>query len=109
MTGLINSNAYGRQFRDVVRPKKQGFGEVLRYGCAGFAFRMLALGQHHFSVYNRLWPWDHAAGVLLHAEAGGYTARVDDVPYRPIDHVHGLLSAPDRETWDRINAFLKPD
>jgi fructose-1,6-bisphosphatase/inositol monophosphatase family enzyme len=108
MTGLINSNAYGREFRDVVRPKKQAFGEVLRYGCAAFAFRMLASGQRHFSVYNRLWPWDHAAGVLLHAEAGGFTARVDRIPYRPIDRAQGLLSAPDEETWRRIDAFLKP-
>ncbi len=109
MSGLINSNAYGREFRDVVRPKKQAFGEILRYGCAAFAYRMLATGRHHFSVYNRLWPWDHAAGVLLHAEAGGYTARVDRIPYRPIDRAQGLLSAPDRETWDRIDAFLKPN
>lgn len=108
MSGLINSNAYGREFRDAVRPKKQAFGEILRYGCAAHAYRMLASGQRHFSVYNRLWPWDHAAGVLLHAEAGGYTARVDGVPYRPIDHAQGLLSAPDLETWRRIDAFLKP-
>ena len=108
MTGLINSNAYGREFRDAVRPKKQGFGEILRYGSAAYAFRLLASGERHFSVYNRLWPWDHAAGVLLHAEAGGYSARVDRVPYRPIDRVQGLLSAPDRDTWQRIDAFLKP-
>lgn len=109
MTGLINSNAYGRAFRDAVRPKKQAFGEVRRYGCAAHAYRMLAAGERHFSVYNRLWPWDHAAGVLLHAEAGGYTARVDGVPYRPIDRARGLLSAPDAATWRRIDAFLKPD
>jgi fructose-1,6-bisphosphatase/inositol monophosphatase family enzyme len=109
MTGLINSNAYGREFRDVVRPKKQAFGEVLRYGCAAHGYRMLSSGQRHFSVYNRLWPWDHAAGVLIHTEAGGYTARVDRVPYRPIDRAQGLLSAPDEETWRRIDAFLKPD
>lgn len=109
MTGLINSNAYGREFRDAVRPKKQAFGEVLRYGCASHAYRILAAGERHFSVYNRLWPWDHAAGVLLHKEAGGYTARVDRVPYRPIDRAQGLLSAPDEATWRRIDAFLKPD
>jgi fructose-1,6-bisphosphatase/inositol monophosphatase family enzyme len=108
MTGLINSNAYGREFRDAVRPKKQAFAEVLRYGCAAHAYRMLASGGRHFSIYNRLWPWDHAAGVLIHSEAGGYTARVDGTPYRPIDRAQGLLSAPDEATWRRIDAFLKP-
>lgn len=108
MTGLINSNAYGREHRDAVRPKKAAFKEVLRYGSAAHAFRVLSSGERHFSVYNHLWSWDHAAGVLIHREAGGYTARVDGQPYRPVDRVPGLLSAPDRATWQRIDAFLKP-
>ena len=53
MTGLINSNAFGRPHRDAVRAKKSAFGEVLRYRCAGHAFRQLAAGQHHFLLYNR--------------------------------------------------------
>jgi len=108
MTGLINSNAYGRPYRDAIREKKAAFGRVERYRCAGFAFRQLADGKDHFSLYNRLWPWDHAAGVLLHREAGGYSARVDGELYRPGDRVTGLLSAPDEETWRRIDEFLKP-
>ena len=71
-------------------------------------YRMLASGKRDFSLYNRLWPWDHAAGILLHAEAGGYSARVDHAPYRPIDRVQGLLSAPNEETWREIDAFLRP-
>ena len=43
----------------------------------------LALGLRHFSLYRRLWPWDHAAGVLIHEEAGGYSALLDGSPYRP--------------------------
>ena len=108
MTGLINSNAYGREHRDAVRPKKTGFKEILRYGSAAHAFRVLSAGERHFSIYNHLWSWDHAAGVLIHREAGGYTARVDGAPYRPVDRVPGLLSAPDLDTWRRIDAFLKP-
>ncbi|MCG8547813.1 MAG: inositol monophosphatase [Alphaproteobacteria bacterium] len=109
MTGLINSSAYGRQFRDAVRAKKQAFGEIIRYGCAGHAYRELAAGHRHFSIYNRLWPWDHAAGILLHAEAGGYSARIDGASYRATDRVQGLLSAPDEATWHRIDDFLRPD
>jgi fructose-1,6-bisphosphatase/inositol monophosphatase family enzyme len=108
MTGLINSNAYGREHRDAVRPKKAAFKEVLRLGSAACAFRALAGGERHFSVYNQLWSWDHAAGVLIHGEAGGYSARVDGAPYRPVERVPGLLSAPDEDTWHRIDAFLKP-
>ena len=109
MTGLINSNAYGRPYRDEIREKKAAFGRVQRYRCAGFAFRQLADGKDHFSLYNRLWPWDHASGVLLHREAGGYSARVDGETYRASDRVTGLLSAPDAESWRRMHEFLKPD
>jgi fructose-1,6-bisphosphatase/inositol monophosphatase family enzyme len=91
-----------------VRPKKAAFKEVLRLGSAACAFRALAGGERHFSVYNQLWSWDHAAGVLIHGEAGGYSARVDGAPYRPVERVPGLLSAPDEDTWHRIDAFLKP-
>lgn len=108
MTGLINSNAYGREYRDAVRPKKAAFKEVLRYGSAACAYRALSAGERDFSIYNHLWSWDHAAGVLIHSEAGGYTARVDGAAYRPIDRVPGLLSAPDEDTWRRIDAFLRP-
>jgi fructose-1,6-bisphosphatase/inositol monophosphatase family enzyme len=108
MTGLINSNAYGREHRDAVRPKKAAFREILRYGSAACAFRALASGERQFSIYNHLWSWDHAAGVLIHREAGGYTARVDGAAYRPVDRVPGLMSAPDAETWRRIDDFLKP-
>ncbi len=109
MSGLINSNAYGRPHRDLIRDKKAAFGRVLRYRCAGHAFRVLASGGRHFSIYNRLWPWDHAAGVMIHREAGGYTARVDGDLYRPVERVSGCLSAPDIDTWQRIHEFLKPD
>jgi len=109
MTGLINSNGYGRPHRDTVRAKKEGFAEIIRYGCAGHAFRELAGGNRHFSIYNRLWPWDHAAGVMIHREAGGYTARVDGETYRPTERVPGCLTAPDIDTWQRIHEFLKPD
>ena len=109
MTGLINSNAYGRPHRDLVRSKKEAFGEIIRYRCAGHAYTQLAAGENHFSIYNRLWSWDHAAGILLHREAGGYSARVDGKPYRAGDRVEGLLSAPSRECWTQIHEFLKPD
>lgn len=108
MTGLVNSDGYGRVNRDRIRPKKEAFGRVERYRCAGFAYRQLAGGKDHFSLYKRLWPWDHAAGVLLHREAGGYSARVDGDVYRASDRVVGLLSAPDQDTWQRIHEFLKP-
>ena len=44
-------------------------------------------------------PWDHAAGWLLHREAGGYSAHFDGTPYRPTDLSGGLICAPDEASW----------
>jgi len=51
-------------------------------------------------------PWDHLAGTLIHAEAGGYCARLDGSPYLPSHVGGGLLVAPDREAWQAIKRTL---
>ena len=40
-------------------------------------------GSCHFLLFNKLMPWDHAPGWLLHQEAGGYSAQFDGTPYGP--------------------------
>ena len=51
-------------------------------------------------------PWDHAAGTLMHAEAGGYHAKLNGDAYTPADREGGLLLAPDRETWAALRELL---
>ena len=58
-----------------------------------------AAGYLHFSFSSSVMPWDHAAGWLIHREAGGYTAHFDGSPYRPVNRGGGLISAPDRASW----------
>ncbi len=69
------------------------------YRCAAHEYRLLASGHGHFVVYNKLMPWDHLAGALIHAEAGGYSARFDGSPYLPSHIDGGLLVAPDKDSW----------
>ena len=66
----------------------------------------MAKGKKHFSLYRRLWPWDHAAGTLIFNEAGGHVARVDGKAYRPLERVWGLLCAPSAEAWQDIHDHL---
>jgi hypothetical protein len=35
----------------------------------------------------------------MHAEAGGYHAKLDGGAYAPTEHTGGLLLAPDRASW----------
>lgn len=76
------------------------------YRCAAHEYRLLASGHAHFVVYNKLMPWDHLAGVLIHAEAGGYAAHFDASAYLPSHVGGGLLVAPDKESWRELRRQL---
>ena len=76
------------------------------YRCAAYEYRLISEGLVHFSLHYKLMPWDHAAGVLIHAEAGGYSALLDGAPYDATEHEGGIISAPDRATYDLIRREL---
>ncbi len=83
-------------------------GWMLR--CAAHEYRMVAGGHAHASLYNRLLPWDHAAGWLLHREAGGHSARFDGSAYDPARHRDGgLICAPDAASWTAMRGGLLGD
>jgi fructose-1,6-bisphosphatase/inositol monophosphatase family enzyme len=85
-------------------------GEIVRYGSTGREYMDLAQGVLHFARYTRLKPWDHAAGVLIHQEAGGVSGlTADGGAYRPEPRVmeETVLLAPDREAWLELNAFFR--
>jgi len=97
-----------RFFPEAVRPGiRERANAVLgerhyRRGCAGFDYIQLAQGLWHYAVYWKNMPWDHAPGLLIHAEAGGYSARLDGRPYRPRELHGGLLAAVDETGWREI-------
>lgn len=108
MIGTLNYSWFPHERREAVRRAARLFKDVYSYRCAAHDYLALARGEKHFSLYRRLWPWDHAAGVLLLAEAGGYTARLDGQPYRATGREEGILSVSDPESWDRIKNYLIP-
>jgi fructose-1,6-bisphosphatase/inositol monophosphatase family enzyme len=78
------------------------------FRCAAHQYRMVATGSTHVLMFNRLLPWDHAPGWLLHREAGGYSARYDGSPYRPVHSSGGIICAPDKASWHAVRAALLP-
>lgn len=79
---------------------------VLRQGSAAHDYLDLVGGKLHFAHFRRLMPWDHAAGVLIHAEAGGHGRMLDGSPYQPRASEGTLLLAPDPQVWDLLRAGL---
>jgi fructose-1,6-bisphosphatase/inositol monophosphatase family enzyme len=83
--------------------------EIIRCGSVGREYMDLGRGDIHFAQYTRLKPWDHAAGVLIHREAGGFSRlRRDRSPYgaRPYILEETLLLAPDEATWRTLDGML---
>jgi fructose-1,6-bisphosphatase/inositol monophosphatase family enzyme len=72
------------------------------YRVAGHDYRLLAGGNTHFAMYNKLMPWDHLAGTLIVQEAGGHVARLDGSEYLPGQLAGGLLATADRESWNLL-------
>lgn len=89
-------------------------GHVRQVGtlrCAGLEYLRLAQGELDFVLFGRAWPWDHAPGVLLVAEAGGVGSHGDGSPYRPSETLTapGVLTARSAQVWQWILDRLYPD
>ncbi len=110
LIGRVNFGLISQARRPAVRRRLEDqFTIEKSMRCAGHEFAAIATGASQFRLYNRLWAWDHAPGVLLNREAGGHVARQDGASYRPTERTSGLLSAPNEDWWHRINEILKPD
>ena len=84
-----------------------GLGTLeLTWACCGVDYPRLVEGHARAIVYNHSKPWDHLAGSLLVQEAGGWIGAIDGGDYRPQALGGGLVSAPDRSTYDDVVAAL---
>ena len=106
MTGHVSVRYLPGHLRERVALNLMRVAGNWDYRCAAHEYRMLAAGHCHFLIFNRLMPWDHLPGWLLHREAGGYSAHFDGSEYRSTDRDGGLLYAPDRESWEALRRVL---
>lgn len=106
MQGVVGTNFLPEPLRTTVARNLSRLALNFWLRCAAHEYRMIADGHCHLLVYNRLMPWDHAAGWLLHHEAGGYSARFDASPYLPTHTSGGLILATDRHAWELIRDAL---
>lgn len=84
-------------------------GHQRRITCAGADYVRLVGGGLSLMMPRSLHPWDHAAGVLMHSEAGGCHGLVaDGRPYGPRERKGPLLLTPDRRSWERAVAIMGP-
>ena len=106
MSGAVSWRYLPPPLRARVLPNLCKLAQVYDFRCAAHEYRMLAAGHCSVLVFNRLMPWDHLPGWLLHKEAGGYSARFDGSAYRPGMIDGGLICAPDRESYEAVRVGL---
>jgi fructose-1,6-bisphosphatase/inositol monophosphatase family enzyme len=106
MDGMICTGFLPDPLRGIVNGNLGSLGSTASLRCAAHEYRLAATGHCQVLLYNKLDPWDHAAGWLLHREAGGFSAHFDASPYKPTHRSGGLLYAPDVGSWHATRRAL---
>jgi fructose-1,6-bisphosphatase/inositol monophosphatase family enzyme len=106
MEAIAGTHYLPEPLRTTVLTNLPRLGSATWLRCSAHEYRMAAAGHCHVLFYNRLMPWDHAAGWLLHQEAGGYSAHFDGSPYIPEHTSGGLICAPDAASWQLVHDGL---
>ena len=106
MSGCVSWRYMPDPLRSTVLRNMPGVANACDYRCAAHQYRMLAAGHCHYLVFNRMMPWDHLPGWLLHQEAGGFSAHFDGSPLLASDVAGGLVCTPDRASFDALTEML---
>jgi fructose-1,6-bisphosphatase/inositol monophosphatase family enzyme len=106
MEGIVATGFLPEPLRGTVLTNLTKLAATANLRCAAHEYRLAAAGYCHVLLYNRLMPWDHAAGWLLHREAGGYSAHFDGTGYQLSHLTGGLICTPDEDSWHLIRAAL---
>lgn len=106
MECVVGTNFLPEPLRTEVNSRLSRLGMSTWFRCAAHEYRLAAAGHVHALFYNKLMPWDHAAGWLLHREAGGCSGHFDGSGYLPSHTTGGLVCAPDRRSFAAVREAL---
>ncbi|GHC49667.1 inositol monophosphatase family protein [Neogemmobacter tilapiae] len=98
--GLMSPALFPAEKRPQLVTTVLAYGRALSPRCAAHEYRLIAEGHADFALSAVLNPWDHAAGTLIVAEAGGHAALLDGRPYSVRTRQGVLLTAANKATWD---------
>lgn len=95
------------QKRALLGLRTEGF-EARPCGSAGLEYLYVALGEQDAVAFNWEYAWDHAAGLLLVAEAGGAQATLSGAPFRITGgNTLPFTAARDEATVERVLQALR--
>jgi len=82
------------------------FASIANRGCSGLEYFDVVTGSAHFTLHSRSLVWDHAAGMLLVAEAGGAASFLDGTPYDPRIADRKPLAAASKAAWQLVQGIV---
>lgn len=106
MSGIVSWLFFPDPLKAQVTANLSRVAAAVDYRCAAHQYRSLAAGHYDFALYGKVMPWDHAPGVIIHKEAGGYAAFLDGDSYAVRRRTPGLLCAPNEESWRMLREVL---
>jgi fructose-1,6-bisphosphatase/inositol monophosphatase family enzyme len=74
--------------------------------CAAASYPRMVFGDDDIAMFQRILPWDHAAGALFLTEAGGTVTHWDRSPYRVGGSGTGVLCAANADLWQKAADVL---
>ncbi|QUX92563.1 inositol monophosphatase [Marinomonas sp. A3A] len=99
--GIMSVNSYTGQKKQDFALKASRFVRINNLPSCP-AYRQIALGHFNFSLTYKMLPWDHAAGVLVHTEAGGICRTLDGQEYSPTMLDGEMLAAQSEQQWQAL-------
>lgn len=106
--GYMALQEYGADDRETVLRRFRDVFSLRDIRCSCHEYRALASGQVDFLRSYTLKPWDHAAGILLVEEAGGWAELDGGARYAPTCHSGRVIAASSRTMARRISDFVAP-
>jgi fructose-1,6-bisphosphatase/inositol monophosphatase family enzyme len=107
--GFVPLFLYPMEARQKLAGAIPGFRRIWSVRCSCHEYRLMAQGHADFCLSGTLNPWDHAAGALAVAEAGGAVGLLDGREYSPRMTSGGyLVTARSSEMLARIREVFGP-
>ncbi|MBJ7554383.1 inositol monophosphatase family protein [Marinomonas spartinae] len=106
LAGIMSVNSYSDDRKRDFALKASRFVRINNLPSCP-AYRQIAQGHFHFSLTYKMLPWDHAAGVLVHTEAGGICRTLDGQEYSPTLLDGEMLAAQSETQWQELAAYFR--
>ena len=104
LNASISTQFFPTELRAAGEAAQEMFEHREPWHCAARTYLDLVTGALDVAMFYRLMPWDHAPGVLIHRESGGFSTGFSGAPYSPLVHSGGLFLGPDEQSWRALSS-----